>query len=284
MAEENETCEHPGAAPGNFEALKQVIGAQYDGLSKRLKQIADFALSNPNAMAFKTVAEIGAEIEVAPSALIRFAKALGYSGFSELQAVFQERLSGLAPSYRDRIRHLKSDEASAQPLSLMARFTEGAIEALRHLQEETPAEHIERAAEIMASSRMIHVVANRRTFPAAFYLSYNLNRLEVPTHLLDGVGGTLNEQTALIGPQDCLVAFSFRPYAKETLAVVEKARAIGASVITITDSARHPFAAVDICFEVAEASVTSFRSLNATMSLALILAIRTGQRCETSED
>jgi DNA-binding MurR/RpiR family transcriptional regulator len=266
-----------GGPPRSFEGLKALIAHEYDGFSKRLKQIADHALANPNAMAFQTAADLARDCGTAPSALIRFAKTLGYSGFSELQTVFRDRLSEMAPSYRDRIRHLHDEATEEGASSLLTRFSDATIEALRHLRDGDSGAQLEEAARLLASARMVHVVANRRTFPAAFYLAYNFNRLEVPANLLDGVGGTMGTQVNLIAPDDVLVAISFQPNAPETLVAFDHALAVGARVISITDSVRAPFTQSDILFEVTEATVTGFRSINVTMFLALILALRTGQ-------
>ncbi|MBB4267052.1 MurR/RpiR family transcriptional regulator [Roseospira visakhapatnamensis] len=265
--------------PATFEDLKARITRDYEGYSRRLRQIADHAMTHPNDFAFHTAADVAKACGTAPSALIRFAQTLGYSGFSELQGVFQARLSDMAPSYRDRIRHLTAAETGggAGPEALGALFTDAAIEALRHLRESLPHAALEQAATLMAGARITHLVASRRTFPAAFYLAYNLNRLEVPANLLDGVGGTMEQQLTLVGPEDVLVAISFQPSAPESRLAMDVALKRGARTVVITDAPRAPFNEADILFEVAEASVTDFRSLNVTMSLALILALRVGQ-------
>lgn len=270
------------APPADFDAFRLAVSAQYPTMSKRLKQIADHVLANPNDIAFKTVADLAGMLGIAPSALVRFSKSLGYSGFSQMQALFQTRLSDLAPSYKDRIRHLRGEQQGDTAGSLLSRFTEGAIASLRHLQQEISERDTEKAAKMMASSRMIHVMGSRRAFPPAFYLAYSLGRLELPVHLLDGAGGSLMQQASLMSAQDTLVAFSFAPSAKETLLVFERAQRVGARIVVITDAMRNPFDVADVCFEVQEASVTEFRALNATMSLALLLAISTGQCQENS--
>ena len=50
-----------------------------------------------------------------PSTLVRFAKALGYSGFSELQAVFQQRLRDRPNNYEARLQAL--DAHTVRPLA-----------------------------------------------------------------------------------------------------------------------------------------------------------------------
>ncbi|MEQ8204664.1 MAG: hypothetical protein RIA65_00695, partial [Woeseia sp.] len=69
----------------SFETLRDAISAEHASLSSRLHQIATFALEHPTDMALETIAVISKRANVQPSALIRFAKKFGYSGFSEMQ-------------------------------------------------------------------------------------------------------------------------------------------------------------------------------------------------------
>jgi len=270
---------HSNRDDKSFEALREQIAADYDGLSKRLRLIADFSLQDPSAVALNTAANLGEEIGVAPSALVRFAKHFGFSGFSEMQAVFREHLQASSTSYKERIRALEESGAARDTGEMTDRFIEAGIASLRDLQHSISPEHIEAAAELMANARIVHILAQKRTFTAATYLAYNLSRLDVPANLLDGLGGTLEQQMVTVSPEDTVVAISFNPSAGETVEAFERARDIGARTIVITDLARAPFIHADSWFQISEASVDGFRSLNATISLALILAIRAGTIC-----
>ena len=130
-----------------------------------------------------------------------------------------------------------------------------------------------------SSAPQIHVLAQRRAFPVACYLAYALNQLELPAHLLDGLGGMLGEFAHGIRAGDALLVASFRNY---TPAVVETAlacRARGVSVIAITDSALSPLKpAADVCFELGDDSTRPFRSLVAPLCLAQALVVSTGHQ------
>ena len=96
-------------AARSYEELKGSLSRLYPGLSPQLQRIATFALEHPQDMALDTVATLARGAGVQPSALVRFAQALGYDGFSELQRVFRGRLverSNHSPglrNYRERI-------------------------------------------------------------------------------------------------------------------------------------------------------------------------------------
>src|SRR5689334_8707983 len=92
--------------PRDFDSLKTALAARRDGLPRRLQQVAAFAIEHPDEVAFGTAASIALRAQVQPSTLVRFAKALGYSGFSDLQSVFRNRLRDGWPDYRARLASL----------------------------------------------------------------------------------------------------------------------------------------------------------------------------------
>ena len=89
--------------PRDFRSLRSLILDMHGKLPRRLAQVAAYAIESPDEIAFGTVAGIASEANVQPSTLVRFAKALGYKGFSDLQAVFQERLRDRPNNYDERL-------------------------------------------------------------------------------------------------------------------------------------------------------------------------------------
>lgn len=272
----------PDAAE-NLAALRTRIAERYDGLSNRLQQIAKFVLDHPNDIALETVVVIAERAGVPPSALIRFAQALDYSGFREMQRVFQAPLASRSPSYAERVRGLALDRAEQEeedgPYHFLARFCAASAVALEHIQEVLTPEQLGQAVDLLVKARQVYVVAQRRSFPVAAYLAYALPHSEKPTHLLDGLGGMLDEQVRSIQPDDALIAISFSPYARETAAIVERAAARGASVIVISDSMVSPISRfASVFFEIKDAEVQGFRSLTASLCLAQTLAVGLAMR------
>ncbi len=266
--------------PRTYDELRAEISARHSGLSRRLQQIAEYALENPNDMALETVAVIADRADVHPSSLIRFGNAFGYDGFSDMQRIFRSRLVDRLPSYSERIKTLQSgtdDEAGlANPLD---HFAEAGIRALEHLRDEIRPDDLAAAIDILAAAEIVHVVAQRRAFPVAAYLAYALSHLDCRSHLLDSIGGMLGEQVHTMAPGDALLAVSYKPYAPETLKTVQAAKDAGIPIVGITDNPLSPLTPLaDVSFEVEEAQVQSFRSLTASMCLAMSLVVGLGQR------
>lgn len=269
--------------PQTYLGLSSAIAARHPELSQRLRQIAEYALAHPNDMALQTVATLAERATVQPSALIRFAKAFGYDGFSEMQRVFQTRLLEQAPTYAERLRGLGQPDpsAAADPGAVLGHFVRAGIDALEHLGQDLDPAQLTRALQLLADGSIVHIMGQRRAFPVAAYLAYGLGHLGRRAHLLDGIGGTTLQQAACLGPRDTLLAVSFRPYSPDTLEVARLAKAAGLPVVVVTDGPLSPLGRLaTVALQVHDAEVGSFRSLTASMCLATALVVALGQHLE----
>jgi hypothetical protein len=85
------------ARPANYEKLATRITAQFPYLPRQLQRIARFALDAPEDFALGTAAQLAEQIGVQPSALVRFANAVGCDGFAELRQLFRCSGASLLP-------------------------------------------------------------------------------------------------------------------------------------------------------------------------------------------
>ena len=264
-----------------YEALREQIARTYPGMSRQLQRIARFALDQPNELALGTVAALALATEAQPSAMIRFANALGFGGFSEMQQVFRGHLLARSDSYRDRIEQMrrKQTNGARAPAGVLHQLVSESVDELTHLEENIRQADLKAAVRLIATAPRIHVLAQRRAFPVAGYLAYALNQLELRTHLLDGTGGMLRESLRTIERGDVLIAASFRHYSPEVVNAADTAAKIGASVIAITDGPLSPLKISSrVCLELADDSSKPFRSLVAPLCLAQALVVSTGHQ------
>jgi DNA-binding MurR/RpiR family transcriptional regulator len=272
----NPTTSHAGA-PERHENLRAEIIDRYQVLSPRLQEIARFTLDHPNDMAIETVATIAKRIETQPSAIIRFAKAFGFAGFSDMQRLFQSALLEGMPNYNERMRRALdiSGETPVDGVSQILReFSAANTASLQHLQNTLPADQLERATDMLSRARIIHLFAVRRSFPIAAYMAYGLSHADCQAHLLNGVAGLHAEQLQLVSESDVLIAISANPYAQETVTAIETVARRKVPVIAITDSPVSPIArSASIAFIVHEAELRGFRSLTATFCLAQAMIV-----------
>ncbi len=262
-------------ASTRYDDLARSITESYPQLPNRLQGIARFALGNPDAMALSTVAEIAREAAVPPSAVIRFANALGYPGFTDLQRIYRERLVARSATYRERIEQLR--RTGGDKGHVVPQLIENSIHELERLRDHFDARRLDVATGHILAASNVYLLAQRRAFPVAGYLAYGLAQLEIRAFLLDSVGGMLRQQLAVVGAGDVLVAASFRNYTAEVVDMATLARERGATVVAITDHAVSPLVRVaQVTIEIGDDPDAPFRSLVAPLCAAQALVMSVG--------
>lgn len=261
-----------------YDSLREEIAQRYPGLSDRLRLIAEFALDHPTDMALGTVAEVAARAKVQPSAIVRFAHAVGYGGFTELQQVFRTRLvAGAVPSYRERIDGLRRDgrfRDSNSPHELLERFASEGTASLENLQVSVREDDLARAIHIMGRAPTVYVLGLGGSFPVAAHLTYVLRRLGRRAVLLDGLGNVLADHVLTATRRDVVIAISFRPYNPETVQLLPEFVARGVPAIIVTDSLLSPIVnGAEVVFEIPDMPEAALRTMVAPMCLVQSLAV-----------
>jgi len=266
--------------PRDFAALKALIAERAQALPKRLTQIASFALENPDEIAFGTVSSIAEQAAVQPSALVRFAQALGFQGFSDMQEIFRSRLRDRILNYDERLQQLREHARdTSKPNVIFHGFCEASAKSIAALQEKLDPASLDAAVEQLAKAETIYLIGLRRSFPIASYMAYALGKLGVRAMLVDAVGGLAAEQITFAGPKDAVLAISFTPYASETVNLARVAAERGVPILSITDSPFSPLAQIaGLWIEISEANFEGFRSMAATLTLAMTLTVAIAER------
>ena len=265
-------------APATYDAFRRALSDRFDSLSPQLRLVAEFIVQHPNRAALETVAELSQAANVRPPTMVRFAQALGFTGFTDMQRVLRARLVARTPTYKERITEA-ADKAPKEPVGVLTDFISSSRESLAMLESEVTTDDMARAVDMMATADRIHVMGMRRSFPVASYLAYNLAGFGVRAHLIDGSGGMAVQQTQMIASKDLLIAISFPPYAPEVTDAITAASAAGRRIISITDGPLSPLAAKsDLCFETDAQETHGFRLISGAMCLSQTLVVSLGLR------
>ncbi|MBY8918494.1 MurR/RpiR family transcriptional regulator (plasmid) [Nitratireductor rhodophyticola] len=262
------------SAPQTIEELLDRMLEVSDGLPKRLKQCADYVAANPDRIAVSTVAEMAEGAGVKPSAFMRFCQVLGFSGFSQMQRLFRDSYAQNWPDYPTRLEKLRESGAGSAS-ALLAEFIEAGRLSLESLAKTIDPDTLDASIRALSQANMVHIVGLRRAFSVAAYFAYAFEKMNVPTMIHDHVGRLDNRHAIRKG--DAVIAITFAPYTPETVELAEAARAAGAEVIAITDAIASPLRPITpLMLTVTEADFGDFRSLSATLSLAVALVVAVG--------
>ncbi len=274
MAKPFESAASP--VPQNYEGIVNLITRNYAALSPGYQQIARYFTQNPNVIALESINAIAGKCGVHPSSLVRFGQSLGYTGFKQLQGVFQTRLATAAPGFRERISALEAElsrNVNHGNMGFLQDLVVRDIAALHQLLESVNEDTLSAAAKLLTSAATIYIAGQLRSEPVALLLRYLLTMLHRRVVLLDPAGGLAFEMAQAMGERDVLVAIAFRHYAKEVVSIAEVAVANGTPILTITDSQLSPLAKdARVLFTVPEDEYTFSRSLAAPMCLVQSIA------------
>ena len=249
---------------------KHLIDAHPD-LSPQLQRIAQFVLDHPSAVATQTISDLSDRLGVQPSSFVRLSKAIGFKGFSDVQRIVRARLREDSPG--DYFARLKQNKHSAdQAIGRFAKLAQSSLETLPAQAE------LDAAAGIMAGSRIIHIMGQRRAFGIASYLNYMLGQFDASVNLMAFIGGMQEARMSFMDASDCIVAISFPNYTSGAVGVLTSAKDAGLKVIALTDSLVSPIAQLaDVTLLTDAQTDAGFRSAVGSTITAQALAVTYGE-------
>jgi DNA-binding MurR/RpiR family transcriptional regulator len=253
-----------GASSGGvIEELRR----RYDKLTQSQKRIAEYIVEHSQAVAFSTVDQMAAQLDVNPSTIVRFTYRLGLNGFPDLQERMRELVRGQLSRTGDPV-HDSHVAGHLEGTSFGASLSHD-WQNLHRTIAGADADAFARAVNILARARRAYVVAGFSTFPAAQYFALILNRLRTDVSLLAANEAFATPHLVEMKAEDCVLAFTFPRYASATHRIVMWAKENKAKVVAITDS---PISAVgqvaDVVLLAASAGTGMQNSLVAPMAVA----------------
>lgn len=240
-------------------------------LSKGYLRIANYIDQHYDKAVFMTASVLGETVGVSESTVVRFASALGYEGYPEMQRALQELV-------RHRLTSAQRFEMSSDihKEDVLNRVLKADMNNIRSTIDEINSEDFRRAAECLSNARTVYVLGLRSAAPLSQFFGYYLHFMFEDVRVV-AIGTTdVFESIARIRPGDVLVGISFPRYSTRTLEAMRFAGKNGASVIGLTDGPMSPLReAADICL-CAHTDMASFvDSLVAPLSVinALLIAL-----------
>jgi len=276
-------------AAEDYTSLVSALAARKTALSRRLQQVAQFFLNNPEDVAIYTIVELARQADVQPSTISRFSKEMGFEGFNELQNVFRQRLVGPRMAYADRMRALAerqrdplaSDLDLQQPEAVFDSFIQAAMDSLLRLGEDIDRSQLRAFVEVLAPAGAVHIAAARGAFGVGAYSYYGFSRIGKRAHLIDNLGSMREQQLAAVDERDVLLVMTFDDYTPETVLLAQAAREKGRKLLVITDNELSPVASLGPhTLYVKEARLGHFRSQVPAMVLCQTIIVSLGRAME----
>ncbi len=239
--------------------LQQKLKDVFPGLSNSQKKVAKYLLDHSHTFAVSSALEIGKEVGVSETTIIRFCYSLGLSGFTELQKLIRNQLIAEKSSLNE---YYTSKLKVADKPKFFEQVMEQDLSNIRRTIEQLSEADFEKAVNRLTLSDYVLVSGLRSSFSPAHWLAFTLRLARDHIHLYrpdtDDIFLHLNQFTE----NSTFVAISFHRYVKETVKVTEMAKNAGAYVIGITDSELAPIS------EFADILLPISRSRNSTIDAA----------------
>ena len=259
--------------PVRLEQLRHDIIANQSLLPRRLKQIAQFAIDHPDQMALSTLSELSQATNAPASAFVRFAKSFGFSGFKDMQEVFQSSVRNNWLSYEKRIVNMENAEED----DLLGAITSAGINSLIALRDTINREDVSRAVEQIVNADTVYLCASGRSRTMLTYLEYLLTRIGVRNKTLALAENDAEAELSLVNKNDVVLAISFVPYRALTKMVATIAQEKDIPLICITDNDNSPINK-GTCFFIDEKDIGGFRFVSSTVIFAQYLALEVARK------
>jgi DNA-binding MurR/RpiR family transcriptional regulator len=243
-------------------------------LTKTSRLIGEYVLDHETDACFMTSTEIAAVLEVSEASVIRFARALGYSGYMEFQKNLRkshtERLGRISSAVAVPYERLQASMASSDE-NYIQQFLMNTETNITSVIKNNPQETFDSAIALLLKARRKYIVASRANTGVASYLNLLLR------HQLPDVIPTWESSVNVIdhmcdiGPEDCVILFSFPRYSEMDRQALELAEDAGASIIVIADRPSAPLAAFATVLLTVDVDTNTF--FNSYVGVQLVMEI-----------
>lgn len=256
------------------------LNKNYKTLSKGQKQLAAYITENYDRAAFITASKMGRIVGVSESTVVRFAYALGYDGYPELQKSLQELIRNKLTSVQ-RIQ-LTGD---LQPNDVLRSVLKSDVSNIRATIDSIDNASFNAAINALLEAKKVYIVGLMSAAPLAQFLAYYLGFVMDNVVMVSGAMGNIYEDLFRISSEDVCIGISFPRYSNRTIDALDFARGKEATIIAITDRVSSPIAEKAEHALIARSDMAGFAdSLVAPLSLinAIIVACSLRRREQVS--
>lgn len=233
-------------------------------LTKTGKVIAEFIIDNVEEACFMTSTDIAMKLSVSESSVIRFSRALGFTGFMDFQR-------NLRNSYKDNVYSMSSNitvpyerlkmSMERGEANFMEEFLVNTEANISSVLKNNSRETFDKAADLIIKSRKKFVIASRANSGVGAYTYFLLKHMLPDVYPTNDSNANVIDHLSDIGKEDCVIVYSFPRYSKLDKMAVQMAEDAGAGIVVITDKRSALLAQyADIVFTVGLNSSTFFNS------------------------
>ncbi len=222
------------------DAVLQALATELQNLTPELRKAASYVLENPNDIGVSSIREIAGAAGVKPNTLVRMARSVGFEGYDDFRAPFREDIRKGRAAFPDRARWLQSLAKGGKLGGLFADMAASAIANIEQSFADMDSRRMKAAADAIVAARHTYVLGVGVNHSLACNFAYLAGMAVDTIEAIPRAGSLAADDLARAGPDDVLLAMTFKPYRTEVLEAVEVARGQGVRIVGISDSPASP--------------------------------------------
>ncbi len=219
------------------ESFFKRLDSRYASLTKTQKQIGSYIRNKYRSAVFLPLAGIAQETGASEASIVRFARALGYSGYSEMQSHMQEYVSESMLTTVERFRLFDHPRPEGEVLHTVINNSIDSVQNLEHLLD---AAQLRACALEWHQARKIMPVGFESTAGLAEYFAYYVSRSGFTVSAVTESTGDLFPLLHEVDTEVHIVALLLPRYPRQLIEFCAQCRRRGAHLTILADAPDHP--------------------------------------------
>lgn len=220
--------------------LLEDMESRYPDLTESQKKVAQFIIHHYEQVVFYTLDDLSAEIGVSTTTVIRFARSLGYTGYSDLLSHIQQIVK-MKMNLPERLDQFNTNIA---PDSLLNQTFQQDIENITLTRNSLDPDKLSLFAQGLIEAKTIYILGLRSSFSIAFYCAAVLGQIRENVRLIRSEGDLAPEEVLSAKSGDVCLVFSFSRYTQRTIDIANWMHKQGVKILAVSDQALSPIANV----------------------------------------
>ena len=208
-----------------------------DAFSKNQRALARYVLRNYESVAFATVSQLAQQSGVSEATVVRFAKALDFSGYPAFQKEVRRLLRA---DLRGVERFKLGAEPKARQETPLDTIAAKERENISALYDSFDAKSFAKAVAMLRRAPEVLVVGTRSTASLAHHLWFALDKIAIDARRVSSIASETYDHLSRMDRKGCVVVIGFPRYLREHVKLLDYAKARGLATLTITDSTFSP--------------------------------------------
>lgn len=252
-------------------SFEQQLSGKYTLLSTKLKEAADFVVSNPIDVATRSLRTISKDAKLSPATFSRMSTALGYDSYEDLRDVLRNSIEQKSNTFSHRVETLQQRHDD-EDYGFQKQHVMDCSANIARLSSTIHAGQMETCVERLHKARRVLVVGGLGSTGIAEYLTYMASFISGKWSMASRMGASLSSGLEGMSNVDVIIVITMPPFATNSLKAAQEAVVTGAFVLVITDTHTCPaLVHASASFIVPTDSQHFFSSYASTLVLAEIM-------------